>query len=647
MQRGRRDAPLLPHVTCWEDPPSDLCRHILRGCTLRVMMRVALTNRHWAIQVGDVLADPWTWAASHSDATSNRLGIPRCPKENAIFTVPEGVASDRETIHAELLDASWSLDLPTGIEAGKELSYLCETETYFGGCTDDASMGIKKAIKKLPNGRPLGLPDELPAVDEEEEELDGEESESYSTSNHWSDDDYSEDEAEERVAARRAARRAEHQAARDARSRARDSRHALIAAGKCRRLQQKDSKRLDRIQTERLAEVLRVLRAATFRMSASEACELLARVILSGVVGIRYCRRADDRSKGPMSFAEVVGSVLASGLRGTTEQWDPVMLAEDVCEPLLFQARLSTYNGFVHSMLAHGGDGESRRIRQIHGPDFSNEERQQGRLLERRRQIQLTHPLWDAHAVLQPLRARGWLCEADEAIAVGIVSWHVAEATRAAVKAAAESTAPSVPKPSEPHGAEDNETDEEEQTLDVGWRESMHWVQYYHAQDTQGDYGVYANLDTSAAARMGRAAAVAKVSLHAVGAMALALAEHEHAILHLEGNCPQCDHEFSVAAFLDEWTKASGFPKEWSPADRAFLIELLSDEPETPRRGYDHRNNGKGEPPPFSEADFEGDIGSWGRYVRYGLDEYLTAPAARCVVSWLRALARESGQLSR
>ena len=80
--------------------------------------------------------------------------------------------------------------------------------------------------------------------------------------------------------------------------------------------------------------------------------------------------------------------------------------------------------------------------------------------------------------------------------------------------------------------------------------------------------------------------------------------------------------------------KAVNFPNAWSPAERATLIGLLSDEPE-------------GEPPKYAEQAFEEDIGSWAQYLRVALDDYLTRPVAPVVVSWLRALARESGQLSR
>ena len=640
------------------------------------MMRVSFVNRHWATQVAVLLADPWTWAASHLDATSDRLGIPRCPKENALFVVPRGTVSDCERLSTVLLDARWTLDIPAGTEPGKELSYLLPTETYFGGVTDDASMRIKEAIDTgKPNGRPLGLPDELRAKsageeesdDDEEEESDGDESESES-SYHSSDEDYSDDELEDRVAARRAARQADRQAERDARSRARASRVAMLKSGKYRRLQDKDEKMIERIQTGRLLEVLQVLRAATFRMSAADTCDLLVRVIVSGVVGICYCRRAGDRSKGPMSFAEVVGQVLASGLRGSNEQWEPEKLADFVC--VLGTARQAVYAGFILSPHEQKG---SLRLRQIYGADEFDDGRSSARcsyLLERRRRDQLTHPLWDVHAVLQPLCSRGWLSEADEAFVVGMASRRVAEADRqyaiaqtASGSRAFESAAPhdeaSEDAEAEEEDAEEEDAEEEEEEEEedketiagsVGWRESMHWVQYYHAADLKTadeGGGVHASPCTYAAGRMGRAAAIANVSVSDVGAMALALAEHEDASMQLWGESPQQDHEFSSAAFLQEWAKAANFPKAWAPADRASLIELLSDEPEVPRRWHDPRRKGKGEPPEFSEQAFEQDIGSWGRYVRYELDEYLTAPAASVVVSWLRALARESGQLSR
>lgn len=640
-----RGEPAPSHITCWVDLPSDICNHVLRGCTLHAMMRMALVNQHWALQVGVVLADPWTWAESHLDATADRLGIPRCPKENAIVVVPKGVASDCERLHAELLDASWTVAIPAGSEAGQELSYLLPTEMYFGGCTDDASLGIKKATGNLPNGRPLGLPDELPPNSNKEEESDGEES--ADSDFHSSDDDYSDSELEERMTARRALRE-------DTRSRAQASRQVLVTAGKWRRLQDKDRKNIDKIQRERLAAVLGVLRAATFRMSATDACDLLTRVIASGVVGLCYCRRAEDTAKDPMSFAEVVGRVLASGLRGPKEQWEPGMLAS-LCGSLL-PYRMSAYMGFFSPRNEHGA---SRRARQIHGADDIDDlSSARGSLLECQRQDQLMHPLWDVNAVIQPLRVRSWVSDEVEAILVGMLSRESAEATRALYGNISESAEAHEANDSEAgeeaEGEEDNEEDNEAVELatfrgSVGWRESINWVQYYHTTETRlrSDGGVYAEPCIDAAKRMGRAAAVAKVCASDVAALALALAEQEDAIMILQGHCPQHGHEFSSAAFLHEWAKVANFPLSWSPADRACLIELLSDEPETPRRGhYDPRNKGEGKAPEFSEEGFEQDLGCWGRYVRYELDEYLTAPVAPVVISWLRVLAQKAGQLS-
>ena len=69
------DAP----AACTMDAPApDVCRCILLRTSLAAMARIALVNSHWAIEVGDALADAALWEDVVSDKGSAALGIAPC-----------------------------------------------------------------------------------------------------------------------------------------------------------------------------------------------------------------------------------------------------------------------------------------------------------------------------------------------------------------------------------------------------------------------------------------------------------------------------------------------------------------------------------------------------------------------------------------